>query len=59
MFEKLSNEVSAVIKEQVQKIRDEYGITNKIIRNDIFDTLEKLCTVLRFSKQFIGKWKRV
>lgn len=48
MYNDLPKYVVDVIKQEVDKIIKEYGIENKIIRNDIFTLLDKLCVVLRY-----------
>ena len=48
MYTNLPDEVVEKIKREVKKIVDEYEIVNRIVRNDIFEILEKLCVVLRF-----------
>lgn len=48
MYTNLPDEVVNKIQEEVEIIVDKYGIVNKIVRNDIFEILEKLCVVLRF-----------
>lgn len=48
MYTYLPKEVVDTIKDEVKNIVDKYKIVNKIVRNDIFEILEKLCVVLRF-----------
>ena len=48
MYSNLSEEIVSKIKEEVEKIKEEYQIVNPIIRNDIFDILDDICVVLRY-----------
>lgn len=48
MYTCLPENVVEKIREEVNKIKVKYGIVNKIIRNDIFEILDKLCVVLRY-----------
>jgi Zn-dependent peptidase ImmA (M78 family) len=48
MYTNLPDSIVAKIREEVNKIKEEYQIINPIIRSDIFDILDKLCVVLRY-----------
>lgn len=48
MYTYLPQEVVNKIQNEVRTIVDRYKIVNRIVRNDIFEILEKLCVVLRF-----------
>ena len=48
MYTNLPDEVVQKIQDEVKIIVDKYKNVNKIVRNDIFEILEKLCVVLRF-----------
>lgn len=48
MYTNLPDGIVSKIQKEVEIIVDRYGIVNKIVRNDIFEILEKLCVVLRF-----------
>lgn len=48
MYTYLPDNVVNKIQEEVKIIVDKYKIVNRIIRNDIFEILDKLCVVLRY-----------
>ena len=48
MYSNLPNNVVKKIREEVEKIKEEYQIINPLVRTDIFDILDKLCVVLRY-----------
>lgn len=48
MYSILSEEIVLKIRNEVEKIKEEYQIVNPIVRSDIFEILDKLCVVLRY-----------